>query len=109
MTKTTNCEICGQRKRPLVRAIQEYRKDKLNYDMEVWACLDCLEINIKDVVKVDIMIGELEFITDGDGFVIDVIVPEHMKDRVVFAKNSNGKVIWLKVYDIGNFTWGDLK
>lgn len=42
--ETTNCEICGQRKRPLVRAIQEYRKGKIDYNMEVWACLECLGV-----------------------------------------------------------------
>ena len=37
------CEICDLEKRPLLRAIQKYTNQYgLDFNMEVWACLDCL-------------------------------------------------------------------
>lgn len=40
----TVCEICGKRKRPLLRAVHRYTKGDLIYNMEVFACLECLGI-----------------------------------------------------------------
>jgi RNase P subunit RPR2 len=38
------CFICEKENRPLIQAKCRFTKDRLKYDMVVWACLKCLGI-----------------------------------------------------------------